>query len=129
MNDERGQALVPVVFALAIAAAAVVGLRAVQDRLFLGALAARTGEAAALAAAQSVADAYATRPAAARELVVDPSVIEAARVAADELARANGGQGIDELHLVCAGPRIEALLTLNGHSHHAGFSAPECSPH
>jgi hypothetical protein len=29
--------------------------------------------------------------------------------------------------LMCTGKRIEARLVLDGYSHHAGFSAPECS--
>ena len=129
MNDEGGQALVPVVLAFAIAAVAIVGLRAAQDRVVAGARAERTGEAAALAAAQSVADLYAVRPSAARELVVDARVIETARIAAEQLAHENGGRRVDDLRLMCAGARIVVLLTVNGHSHHAGFNAAECSPH
>jgi hypothetical protein len=128
VSGERGQALLPVVLALAIAATTVVGLRAAQDRFVVSARAQRAGEAAVEAAAQAVADVYAARPAAVRELVADPGVIETARVAAEELARENGGRGVEEVQLMCAGTRIEALLRLNGHSHHAGFSAPECSP-
>ena len=90
VNDDRGQAILAVVLALGIAATAIVGLRAAQERIVLGAHAQRAGEAAVEAAAQSVADAYAARPAAARELVVDPHVLETARVAAEELARENG---------------------------------------
>ena len=80
------------------------------------------------AAAQSVADVYAARPAAAKELVRDPRVLETARVAAEELARENGGRGVEQVQLSCMGDRIEARLVLNGYSHHAGFRAPECSP-
>jgi hypothetical protein len=126
---DDGQALVPVVLALGVAAAAIVGLRTAQDRFAQGARAERAGEAAALAAAQSVADLYAARPSAARDLVADPRVVEMARVAAEDLARENGSRGVERMQLVCRGTRIEALLTLNGHSHHAGFTAPECSPH
>lgn len=129
MSDERGQAVLPVVLALAIAATAMVGLRAAQDRFVLGARAQRAGEAAVEAAAQSVADVYAAQPAAARDLVVDPRVLETARVAAEELARENGAGGVEQVQLRCSGKRIEALLVLSGYSHHAGFSAPECSPH
>jgi hypothetical protein len=124
---ERGQAIVAIVLALGIAASAIVGLRAAQERIVLGARVQRAGEAAVEAATQSVADTYAARPAAARELVLDPGVLEAARVAADELARENGGDSVDRVELSCSGDRIEARLVLSGYSHHAGFRAPECS--
>jgi hypothetical protein len=127
VSDERGQAILCVVLALGIAAAAMVGLRIAQERIVLGARAQRAGEAAVEAAAQSVADKYAAHPAAAKELVRDPRVAEAARVAAEELARENGGHGVERLELSCAGDRIEARLVLSGYSHHAGFRAAECS--
>lgn len=128
MSDEGGQTIVAVVLALGIAAAAIVGLRAAQERIVGGAHAQRAGEAAVEAAAQSVADVYAARPTAARELVLDPRVLEAARVSAEELAHENGGRGVERLELSCVGDRIEARLVLNGYAHHAGFRAPECSP-
>jgi hypothetical protein len=128
VKDERGQAVVAVVLALGIAATAIVGLRSAQERIVYGARAQRAGEAAVEAAALSVADAYAARPSAAKELVLDPRVLEAARAAAEELAHENGGRGVEQLRLFCAGERIEARLMLNGYSHHAGFKAPECSP-
>jgi len=127
LKEESGQALPVVVLALALAATALIGIRAAQDRIVVGARAQRAGEAAVEAAAQAVADVYAARPARARELVVDPRVIEAARVAAEELARENGGEGVEQVQLLCAGKRIEARLILGSQSHHAGFSAPECS--
>ena len=128
MSEDSGQAVVAVVLALGIAATAIVGLRAAQERIVLGTRAQRAGEAAVEAAAQSVADAYAAHPAAAKELVLDPRVVDAARVAAEELARENGGHGVERVQLSCAGDRIEARLVLSGYSHHAGFRAPECSP-
>jgi hypothetical protein len=128
LKEEHGQALLAVVLALALAATAVIGIRAAQDRIVLGARAQRAGEAAVEAAAQAVADLYAARPSTARVLVVDPRVIETARIAAEELARENGGQGVEQVQLLCGGKRIEARLVLAGYSHHAGFSAPECSP-
>lgn len=127
MTDERGQAILAVVLALGIAATAIVGLRAAQERIVLGARAQRAGEAAVEAAAQSVADAYAMRPAAAKKLVLDPRILEAARMAAEELARENGRRGVERVELSCVGDRIEARLLLNGYAHHAGFRAPECS--
>jgi len=128
VSDERGQAILAAVLALGIAVGAIVGLRAAQERIVMGARAQRAGEAAVEAAAQSVADAYAARPAAARELVRDPRVLETARVAAEELARENGGRGVEQVQLSCVGDRVEARLVLSGFSHHAGFRAPECSP-
>jgi hypothetical protein len=128
VSEDRGQAALGLVLALAIAAAAVIGIRATQERLVLNARAQRAGEAAVEAAAQSVADLYRARPAAAKELVLDLHVVETARVAAEELARENGDRGVEQLQLMCNGKRIEARLVLNGYSHHAGFNAPECSP-
>ena len=127
MSDERGQALVVAVLALAIAATAVIGLRVAQDRIVVTARAQRAGEAAVEAAAQAAADAYVARAGAARDIVADPRVLETARIAADELARSNGAAGVESIELLCSGTRIEARLVLSGHSHHAGFSAPECS--
>ena len=128
MSDERGQAILAVVLALGIAATAIVGLRAAQERIVLGARAQRAGEAAVEAAAQAVVDIYAARPAAAKEIVLDPRILETARAAAEELARENGGHGVEQVQLSCVGDRIEARLVLSGYSHHAGFRAPECSP-
>lgn len=128
ISDERGQAILAVVLALGIAAVAIVGLRDAQERIVLGARAQRAGEAAVEAAAQSVADAYAARPVGAKEIVRDARVLETARSAAEELARENGGRGVEGMELACVGDRIEARLMINGYSHHAGFRAPECSP-
>jgi hypothetical protein len=128
VSDQHGQAILAVVLALGIAASAIVGLRAAQERIVAGVHARRAGEAAVEAAAQSVADAYAERPAAAKELVLDARVLERARAAAEELARENGGRGVERVELSCNGARIEARLVLSGYSHHAGFRAPECSP-
>ena len=128
MTEEGGQAALAVVLALAIAVAAVIGLRAAQERIVMGVRAQRAGEAAVEAAAQSVADLYAARRSAARELVLDPRVVETARVAAEELARENGYRSVEQVQLMCTGKRIEARLVLSGYSHHAGFSAAECSP-
>jgi hypothetical protein len=127
LSDEHGQAILAVVLALGIAATAIVGLRAAQERIVMSARAQRAGEAAVEAAAQAVVDVYAARPAAAREIVLDPRVLETARAAAEELARENGGRGVEQVQLSCVGDRIEARLVLSGHSHHAGFRAPECS--
>ena len=128
VRDEDGQAILAMVLALGIAATAIVGLRAAQERIVTGARAQRAGEAAVEAAAQAVVDVYAARPAAAKEIVLDPRVVEVARAAAEELARENGGRGVEQVRLSCVGDRIEARLMLSGRSHRAGFRAPECSP-
>ena len=129
VRDERGQAILVAVLALGIAAVAIVGLRSAQERLLVGARSQRAGEAAVEAAAQSVADAYAIHPAAAHDVVRDPHVLELARAAAEQLARENGEGGVDEVAVSCVGDRIEARLVLHGYAHHAGFRAPQCSPH
>jgi len=128
VRDEDGQVILAVVLALGIAATAIVGLRAAQERIVTGARAQRAGEAAVEAAAQAVVDVYAARPSAAKEIVLDPRVVEVARAAAEELARENGGRGVEQVQLSCVGDRIEARLVLRGRSHRAGFRAPECSP-
>jgi hypothetical protein len=127
LNDERGQAILAVVVALGIAAVAIVGLRAAQDRIVAAAHAERAGEAAVEAAAQSVADAYAAQPTTAKVLVLDPRVIDAARSAALELALENREAAIERVEVFCIGDRIEVRLALGGRAHHAGFRAPECS--
>jgi hypothetical protein len=129
LTDERGQAHFIVVLALAIGVIAVVGLRAWQDRIVRDAHDQRAGEAAVEAAAQSLADAYAAEPDLARRIASDPRSAEAARVAAAELARANGVTGVEveNVSVRCVGSRLEAELVLSGHTHRAGFTAPECS--
>jgi len=134
VTDERGQTLIVVVFLLGIAAVVVVGLRAGQERFFVTARTHRAGEA-------SLADAYVAYLEAIRSrsqerprptpnvpaLMADPRTIETARVAADELARENGAGPIETINVACGSGRVEARLTLAGYSHHAGFTAPECS--
>ena len=139
VRDERGQALVIVVLVLGIAAVALVGLRAGQERIVTAARVQRAGEAAVEAAAASLADAYVADAAAARargsprstadvwRVVADPLVIEAARSAAADAARANLAGPSESLELTCGEGRIEARLTLHGSPHRAAFAAPECS--
>lgn len=113
--------------ALAIAAAAVVGLRSAQDRIVTAARLQRAGEAAVEAAAHSVANAYVAQPSLVRDLVADPRTVEGARVAAEELARENGAAGVERVVVTCSDRQVEVRLVLGGYSHHAGFEAPECS--
>jgi hypothetical protein len=128
LGSERGQALVIVALTLAIAAAAVVGLRSAQDRIVAAARVQRAGEAAVEAAAHSVANAYAAQPSLVKDLVADPRTIEDARIAAEDLARENGAAGVESVVLTCSARYVEVRLMLAGYSHHAGFEAPECSP-
>jgi len=141
LSDERGQALVIVVLLLGIAAASVVGLRAAQDRVVAAAREQRAGEAAVEAAAASLADAYVAQVAAAGarapeaprstpdvpRLLADPRVVQAARSAADDVARANDARPTDWLEAACSERRVEARLALRGYPHRAAFAAPECS--
>jgi len=141
LTDESGQTLVVVVLLLGIAAVVVVGLRAGQERFFATAHSHRAGEAAVEAASAALADAYVAHLAAVRSrwqerprptpnvvaLLADPRTVEAARIAADELARLNGTGRIEAMALSCEHGRVEARLTLAGYSHRAGFTAPECS--
>src|SRR5207245_10439121 len=135
------QALVIVVLVVGIAAASVVGLRAAQDRVAAVAREQRAGEAAVEAAAASLADAYVAQVAAAGarasesprstpdvpRLLADPRVIQAARMAAADVARANDARPTDSLEATCSEGRVEARLTLRGYPHRAAFAAPECS--
>jgi hypothetical protein len=127
LEGERGQGLVVIALALAIAAAAIVGLRAAQDRIVAEARMQRAGEAAVEAAAQAVANAYVSQRSLVDDLVGDPRVVEAARLAAEELARENGAAGVESLALECAGQLVEVRLTLGRRAHRAGFEAAECS--
>jgi len=121
---------------------AVVGLREAQSRLIASATSRRAGEAAVEAAAASLADAYVAHLSSTKgpgsdarptpnvpDLIAQPQVIEAARIAADSLARENAAGRVESLSTSCTGGRVEVRLVLNGFPHHAGFSAPECSRH
>jgi len=124
---------------LGVAAVSLVGLRAAQERVVTAARAQRAGEAAVEAAAASIADAYVADATGAsargsprsttdvRRLVADLRVIEAARSAADDAARANQAGPSESLEATCGEGRIEARLTLRGYPHRAAFAAPECS--
>lgn len=138
VSDDGGQALVVAVLLIGIAAAAIVGLRAAQERILETARQEGAGEAAVTAAASVYADAYvglpvslraSARPAAfdARRLVADVATREAARLAAADLAARNRGASPSDVAARCAGRQLEVTLTVAGIDHHAGFPAPECS--
>jgi hypothetical protein len=142
LSDDRGQTLLITAVFIAIAVVAVVGLREAQSHLIASATSHRAGEAAVEAAAASLADAYVAHLSSTRGptsdalpttnvagLIAQPQVIEAARIAADSLARENAAGRVESLSTSCADGRIEVRLVLNGFPHHAGFSAPECTRH
>lgn len=129
MNDDRGQALILAVFALAIAATAILGLRAAQTRLLAGAGDESAGEAAVEAAASVYADALAPSgrwDASRRAWVDDPAVVVAARAAAIEAARANGREAAVEPRAVVSGGVIEVELALGGRRYRADVPVTCC---
>jgi hypothetical protein len=130
LSDDRGQALVLAVLALAIAAATIVGLRATQDRILADARERRAGEAAIEAAGAALADAQIELIAPGRAeieaLVTDPLVIERSRRAADALSAANHGPATTEL-VIGVGPRtIEIALSVGAHRQRAAIEISCC---
>ena len=122
MNDDRGQALAFAVFILALAAAAIGGLRLAQDRILASQLGRRAGEAAVEAAAAVVADAVVAGIAA-----DEPSVVDRARAAATDIAGRNGGARIEALVVAC-GPRwTEVRMNAGGAAERAAIDVT-CSP-
>ncbi|HET7700155.1 MAG TPA: hypothetical protein VFM06_04725 [Candidatus Limnocylindria bacterium] len=139
MSDERGQALVVAVLFLAVAAVAIVGLRAAQDRIASVAGHRRAGEAAVEAATAVIADAYVeelrrallSEPPATPDVagaVGDGRALESARAAASELSLRNGGTVVSSIGVRCADGAVTVSLVLSGASYRAGFAASECSP-
>lgn len=131
MNGERGQGLVIAVFALAIAATAILGLRTAQVRLLAGAGDESAGEAAVEAAASVYADAIASNGSGGRSHGVsidDVAVVDAARAAAVEAAGANHRDLPIEQRAVVRGATIEVELTLAGRRYRADVPAT-CCPH
>src|SRR5207237_2193551 len=123
---------------MAMAVVAVVGLRAAQDRMVEGVRAQRAGEAAAEAAAEALADAYvaylSTVPSGSAEarladvpgLVADAKTLAAARRAADELARENGGRPSDSVTAVCGGGGRPGRPGVRGPPDQPGIRAAPC---
>ena len=141
MTDERGQALVIAVLAIAIVAMVISGLRIAQDRVLAHQEQRRAGEAAVEAATAAVADAYLaeTRRVAAStgSPPASPDIIgaltsattrEAARIAGSDVAVANGGRPIDEVTVRCEQSLVEVALRIAGVAYRAGFTVPACSP-
>lgn len=144
MTDDRGQALVLAVLALAIAAVTIVGLRAAQDRILADAVERRAGEAAIEAAGAVVADAHLALISSLRDelgrarraptrgdleaLAADPLVRDRALAAADALAAANGGPAARDLSIT-VGPRsFELTLGVGAHRQRAAVETRCCRP-
>ena len=128
-HGQRGQALIIAIFALAIAATAVLGLRAAQTRLLIGAGDESAGEAAVEAAASVYADASASfgRGGSSRAgWIDDAGVLDAARSAAIEAARANGRDVVVEPRAAVHGGVIEVELTLEGRRYRADVPVTCC---
>ena len=142
MKDERGQALVIAAILIGIGALAIVGLRAVQDRMLENAAAQDAGEAAVEAAAAVVADGYVARVDSVRAhafdvprptvdiagLLADPAMRESARAAAADVAARNGGVFDGAIEARCVGATIEIELHHAGRLHRAAVQADACSP-
>ena len=148
MNNDRGQALVLVVLALAIAAVTIVGLRAAQDRILADARDQRAGEAAVEAAGAEVADAYlvfvrsyandepelrgrragAPTPADIARFAADPRLADRARAAADQLAEVNGATPVRDIALTLSDHAIDITLGSAAHRHRAAIDTTCCRP-
>lgn len=127
---------------MGVGAAAIVGLRAAQDRVLESAAARDAGDAAIEAAAVVVADAYVAHLDAVRTrtldvprptpdiagLLADPALREAARSAAVELAALNGAVFNGVIDARCAGGAIEIELRHSRRLHRVAVEAEACSP-
>ena len=126
VTEDHGQALVFAVLLLGVAAAVIVGLLDVQQRILSDVRDQRAGEAAVAAAGRVVADSlfartgrgtqHLTQDATAR-LAGDPEVIDAARLAAASMASENGRSDPTEVTVHAYGYEIEVHLTLAGRRH------------
>ena len=131
MSGERGQALVVAALLIGIGAVAIVGLRAAQERVLDRALTRSAGEAAVEAAAAVVADAYIAHLDSVRARAFEvprPTVGEAARIAAAEVAAASGAVFADAVDARCDGRSIVIELRHAGRLHRAALEADACSP-
>ncbi|MGH2498879.1 MAG: hypothetical protein ACRDF0_02110 [Candidatus Limnocylindria bacterium] len=133
-RDERGQALVAVALMLGVAGAAIVGLRAAQERILESVRDIRAGEAAVSAAGAVVADRHLAYVrlmhgeggaiADPDRFLADPAVLDAARAAAAELAALNRRQGPAELTVRSSGNGFEVEIVLAGRRHRAEVPPP-----
>ncbi len=142
MRGEHGQALLIAALIIGIGALAIVGLRAVQDRVLANAQTLSAGEAAVEAAAAAIADAYIAHLESLRLHAFDvprptvdvagvlahPATSEAARAAASEAAARNGARFDGAVEARCVGDTIEIELSHAGRQHRAALPVDSCSP-
>ena len=133
MNDDRGQALVLAVLALALAAATIVGLRSAQDRILADVRERRAGEAAVEAAGATIADRLVeltARSTPSRSdldaLVVDPLLVERSWAVADELSAANGGASVRDLTIGVGARSLDITLWVGAHRQRASIGTTCC---
>lgn len=132
VTADRGQALVFTALLLGVAATAVVGLRGVSDGLIESVRDHRTGEAAVAAGGAAVADLLFARSRAlghdldrdeTAAFAAEPAVTDAARSAADRLARLHGRADPSDVRVLAFGFEIEVHVTLAGRTHVALLGA------
>jgi len=133
-TDDRGQAHIVAVLAIAIAAVAITGLRAAQERILDQERIRRAGEASVEAATAVVADAYVAANAMPSPLpgdiaraVLDPRTRERAHAAALAMSAANGGLAFDGPEVGCSSRGVDVKITVAGRVYRAGFDG-SCSP-
>jgi hypothetical protein len=133
VNDDRGQALVLAVLALALAATTIVGLRSAQDRILADVRERRAGEAAVEAAGATIADRLVeltARSTPSRSdldaLAVDPLLVERSRAVADELSAANGGASVRDLVIDVGTRSLDIALWVGAHRQRASIGTTCC---
>ena len=142
MSDDRGQALVLAVLAVAIAAATIVGLLAAEDRILGDARDQRAGEAAIEAAGAALADAQVDLIASRRDggagaraapshseleaLVADPLIVDRSRRAAESLSAANGGPPAKGLAITVGAGTLDLALSVGTHRVRASIETTCC---
>ncbi len=133
IRTESGQSLVVAALLLGVAALAVTLMHGTQDRLISAVRDQRTGEAAVAAAGSAVADLQLARVrAGGRPLTIgeiesfaaEPSVLEAARLAARRIAEVHDETRPIDVAVLSFGSEIEVHLTLGGRMHIALVAPP-----
>ena len=128
VSGDRGQALVLAVLALGLAAMAIVGLEAAQDRILRDAHERRAGEAAVEAAGATLADALLGFKGSLDAFAADPLMVERARTVADGLSVANGGTPVRDVTIAAGSRDIEVGLSMGAHRQRASIEATCCRP-
>jgi hypothetical protein len=128
VSGDRGQALVLAVLALGLAALAIVGLQAAQDRILRDDHERRAGEAAVEAAGATLADALLGFKGSLDAFAADPLVVERARMVADELSAVNGGAPVRDLTITAGSRDVEVVLLMGAHRQRASIETTCCRP-